>query len=195
MAKLLFIQYLYNLSDVKVIEEATYNLVWLWFLGLNPEDKLPDPSLLAKFRTQHLSEYSLVDIITEIIRQCVEKGLVKGNGISIDATHINTNTGKLVPERIMTHLAKRIFKAIEEDLGKLPSEIDPNIPDWTKETNHKKAKKMMRGYLEKTMEQAESLAGDKTHQALTEAKEVLSDERFILQKGIRSLVDKDVRAR
>ena len=27
MAKLLFLEYLYNLSDVRVIEEATYNLV------------------------------------------------------------------------------------------------------------------------------------------------------------------------
>ena len=52
MMKLLFLQYVYNLSDVKVIEEANCNLAFLWFLGLNPEDKLPDPSLLAKFRTQ-----------------------------------------------------------------------------------------------------------------------------------------------
>lgn len=49
MAKLLFLQYLYNLSDVKLIEEATFNLVWLWFLGLTPEDQLPDPSLLLNF--------------------------------------------------------------------------------------------------------------------------------------------------
>ena len=41
MLKLLFLQYLYNLSDAKVIEEASYNLAFLWFLGLNPEDSLP----------------------------------------------------------------------------------------------------------------------------------------------------------
>ena len=31
MMKLLFLQYLYNLSDVKVIEEASVNLAFLWF--------------------------------------------------------------------------------------------------------------------------------------------------------------------
>ncbi len=36
MMKLLFLQYIYNLSDVKVIEEANCNLAFLWFLGLNP---------------------------------------------------------------------------------------------------------------------------------------------------------------
>ena len=97
MAKLLFLQYLYDLSDVKVIEEATYNLVWLRFLGLNPEDQLPDPSLLAKFRTQRLSEYNLDDIITGIVRHCVEKGIIKSSSLSIDATHIKANTGKLIP--------------------------------------------------------------------------------------------------
>lgn len=193
MAKLLFLQYLYDLSDVKVIEEATYNLVWLWFLGLNPEDQLPEPSLLAKFRTQRLSEYSLDDIITEIVRQCVEKGIVKGSGISIDATHVKANTNKLVPERIMKHLAKRIFSALEKDLGKIPDEIDTQIPDWAKMTDHKAAKQMMKEYLEKVMAEATPLAGDEARKAIEESEEILSDERFILQKGIRSLVDKDAR--
>ena len=193
MAKLLFLQYLYNLSDVKVIEEATFNLVWLWFLGLNPEDQLPDPSLLAKFRTQRLKEYSLDDIITEIVRQCVEKGLIKGDGISIDATHIKANTGKLIPERIMKHLAKRIFKALKEDLGEIPSQIDTDIPDWSKIQDHKEAKQVMKQYLKRVIEQAEPLAGHTTRKAIEESKEILSDERFMLQKGIRSLVDKDAR--
>ena len=52
MAKLCMLERLYDLSDVKVIDEANCNLAYLWFLGLNPDDALPDPSLLAKFRTQ-----------------------------------------------------------------------------------------------------------------------------------------------
>ena len=50
MMKLLFLEYIYSLSDVKVIEEANLNLAFMFFLGLNPEEALPDPSLLAKFR-------------------------------------------------------------------------------------------------------------------------------------------------
>lgn len=193
MLKLLFLQYLHDLSDVKVIEQATFNLVWLWFLGLNPEDTLPDPSLLAKFRTQRLKEYNLDDIITEIVRQCVEQGLIKGSGISIDTTHTQANTGKLIPERIMEHLARRIFKALKEDLGEVPETIDTSIPKWDKIEKHEHAKQVMKQYLEQVMEQAAPFAKDRTNQAIAEAKEVLSDERFLLQKGIRSLVDKDAR--
>lgn len=49
MVKLLVLQYLYNLSDKRVMEDASLNLAYMYFLGLNPEDDLPHPSLLAKF--------------------------------------------------------------------------------------------------------------------------------------------------
>lgn len=52
MCKLLFLQHLYNLSDERVIEEGNLNLAYMYFLGINPEDSLPDKSLLAKFYWQ-----------------------------------------------------------------------------------------------------------------------------------------------
>lgn len=63
MAKLLFLEYIYDLSDVKVIERGNCDLAFLWFLGLNPEEELPDSSLLAKFRAQRLNETTLDDIL------------------------------------------------------------------------------------------------------------------------------------
>ena len=51
MVKLLVLQYLYNLSDVRVIEDASLNLAYMYFLEINPEEELPHPSLLAKFRS------------------------------------------------------------------------------------------------------------------------------------------------
>lgn len=84
----------------------------MWFLGINPEEDLPESSLLAKFRKQRLGETKLDEIIKEIVRQCVENGLIKGTGISVDATHMSANTIKKVPERIMKHLAKKIINSV-----------------------------------------------------------------------------------
>lgn len=97
MCKLLFLQHLYNHSDEEVILEARLNLAYMYFIGINPEDTLPDKSLLSKFRTHRLGESTLDEIITEIVRQCVEKGILKGNSVSIDATHIEANTKKENP--------------------------------------------------------------------------------------------------
>ena len=193
MMKLLFLEYIYNLSDVKVIEEASYNLAFLWFLGLNPEDKLPDASLLAKFRTQRMKDITLDDVMSEIVRQCIEQGLIKGDGLTVDTTHIEANCTKKVPERIMKLLAKRIFKGLEKDNGYVPVTVDTDIPNYEAIENHQEAKATMKEYLETVMEQAEEYAGKSTQYAIKEAKEVLSDERFILQKGLRSLSDKDAR--
>lgn len=197
MAKLLILQYLYNLSDTKVIEETSLNLAYMWFIGINPDEDLPDPSLLAKFRTQRLKDTSVDDIIKEVVHQCVENNLIKGSGLSIDTTHTAANTAKLVPERIMKHLAKKILKKVEEELGEMPPEINASIPDYKAIEDHKAAKETMKTYLEDMMEEVENKADistmPETAAIIAEAKEVLSDEKFILQKGVRSLVDKDAR--
>lgn len=193
MAKLLFLEHIYDLSDVKIIERGNYDLAFLWFLGLNPEEELPDPSLLAKFRTQRLQETTLDDILSEIIRQCVEKGIIKGNSLSVDTTHILANTTKKVPERVMKHLAKRIFKGLQKDIGFIPEDISTELPDYKQIENHLEAKVVMKAALETVMEAASPYAGEKTEAAIEEAKEILSDEKFLLQKGVRSLSDKDAR--
>ncbi len=194
MAKLCILERLYNLSDVKVIEEANCNLAYLWFLGLNPDDPLPDPSLLAKFRTQRLKDISLDEILSEIVRQCVDKGIIKGTTLSVDSTHTEANCKKQVPERIMKHLAAKIFAGLEADHdGQLPSGIDTNIPDYKGIEDHQEAKRTMKEYLEKTMEAAEPHAGEVTKGIIEEVKDVLSDEKFMLQKGLRSLADPDAR--
>lgn len=197
MSKLLILQYLYNLSDVQVIEDTGINLAYMWFIGANPEDDLPDPSLLAKFRTQRLKETTLDDIIKEVVRQCVEKGIIKGTGMSVDCTHTEANTGKLVPERIMKRLAKKILKNVEEEKGMLPNNIDSNIPNYKEIEDPKQAKETMKNYLKKLIADTEATVESKedsnTQKVLDKAKEILSDPKFIEQKGIRSLVDEDAR--
>ena len=193
MMKLNMLEYLYNLSDERVIEEASYNLAYKWFLGLNPEEKLPNPSLLSKFRTQRLKEATLDEVMSEIVRQCVEKGILKGVGLTIDATHIEANCVKKVPERIMKHLAKRIFKGLEKDEGSIPEGINTDIPDYTQIEDNIEAKETMKTYLTEVIEQAKKHGGEATEKAIDEAEKVLSDEKFILQKGQRSLSDPDAR--
>jgi transposase len=197
MAKLLILQYLYNHSDVNVIKETQINLAYMWFIGINPEDDLPDPSLLAKFRTQRLQDTTLDDIIEEIVKQCVDKGIIKGTGISFDSTHTEANTGKLVPERVMKHLAKKILKNVEEETGIIPAIINKDIPNYKEIEDPKQAKETMKNYLEKLIDDTEAVVENtdnvKTQKALDQAKNILSDPKFIEQKGVRSLVDEDAR--
>jgi transposase len=191
MMRIQFLKYLYTISDEQLLQDLTVNLAYKWFVGLNPEDPLPEKSLLTKFRTQRLKDISLDTIITEIIRQCVEKGIIKSsNGIVIDTTHIEANTIKKVPERIMKQLAKNIFKAKGQE--------EYAIPDYTQIEDHAEAKQVMKDYLEDLIERVkEETPAEETSEAIIqateEAQEILASDLFIEQKGIRSLVDKDAR--
>lgn len=195
MCKLLFLQHLYNLSDEKVKEEASLNLAYMYFIGINPEDSLPDKSLLSKFRTQRLGQSTLDEITTEIVRQCVVKGIVEGKSVSIDATHIEANTIKKTPERLMKHLGRKIIKTYGEETSQDLEGI-PEVPDYKEITDHKEAKAAMKEYLEIVIDQAErniSTNEQKTAEVIKQAKDILNDPKFINQKGIRSLIDVDAR--
>jgi len=62
-----------------MIEATSLNLAHMYSLGTNLENNLQEPSLLAKFRVHRLRENTLDEINTEIIRQCVEKGIINNN--------------------------------------------------------------------------------------------------------------------
>ena len=182
MVRILVLQHLYNLSDERVIEDLHVNLAYMWFIGINPDDELPDGSLLSKFRTLHLGDTTLDDILTEIVRQCIAKGIIKeSSGISLDTTHIEANTIKKVPERIMKQLAKKIFKA--EGIE------DRDIPDYKSIEDHNEAKQVMKDFLEDVIDNAT----EKSSEEVAEAREVLESDLFIEQRGIRSLTDKEAR--
>jgi len=182
MVRILVLQHLYNLSDERVLEDLQVNLAYMWFIGINPDDELPDASLLSKFRTLHLDDATLDDILTEIVCQCISKGIIKENsGISLDSTHIEANTVKKIPERIMKQLAKKIFKA--EGIE------DAEIPDYKGIEDHNEAKQVMKEFLEETI----SKSTEKSSKEAAEAREVLDSDLFIEQRGIRSLTDKEAR--
>ncbi len=184
MMRILILQYLYNLSDERVIEELAVNIAYMWFIGINPDDPLPDPSLLSKFRTTRLKDICLDEIITEIVRQCIQKGIISDTaGISIDATHIEANTIRKMPERMMKQLARKIFNATGQE--------EYEIPDYTQIENPKEAKQVMKDYLEEVIRDNENKSNAEAE--IKEAKEILESPLFIEQKGIRSLVDKDAR--
>ena len=195
MCKLLFLQHIYNLSDEKVIEEASFNLTHLYFLDINPEDSLPERSLLSKFRKLKLGEQMLDEIIIEIVTQCVKKGILNDISVSIDSTHVEANTIKKTPERLMKHLARNIIQTYKEET-KEELESLPEVPAYKEISDHKQAKQVMKNYLETVIETVEKNATThtpETKQMIEKAKEILDEPKFMNQTGIRSLIDEDAR--
>jgi transposase len=75
MFKLMFLKKLYDLSDVRLISQAQTDMAYKYFLNLDPEDEMVDPSLMTKFRKTRITEDILEEMLKETIRQAIEKGI------------------------------------------------------------------------------------------------------------------------
>ena len=196
MIRIGILQRMYNLSDEAVINEIAVNRAYEFFCHISPMEELPHASTLCKFRKMRLDENTMDDIMTEIVRQMIEKGIINKNSGSIfDSTHVLANTKRKLPERLMEQMAKNIIRETAEKEGLSQQETEDIVkekaaefPKWEEEDDHLKAKNDMKEALEEVISEA-----DPNLESVKEAKEVLESEQFIEQKGIRSLQDKDAR--
>ena len=52
-----------------MIEETSVNLAYMWFVGINPEEKLPGASLLAKFGHNDLKILVSMTFVSLLMRK------------------------------------------------------------------------------------------------------------------------------
>jgi transposase len=112
MFKILFLKRMYDLSDQTLIDELGYNMSYKYFIGLAPEDSTIDSSLLTKFRKTRITEDILEDMLTETIRQAIEKGLIKSNAIIVDSTHSYSKSNFETPTQMLRKMSKSLRKEI-----------------------------------------------------------------------------------
>ena len=82
------VEYIENLSDVKVVERISEMPVLKWFVGLASQDKIPDDTTISKFRTQRMGEFKFKEAFYNIVNQIKDMGLIDGQVQSQDATHV-----------------------------------------------------------------------------------------------------------
>jgi IS5 family transposase len=87
MFKILFLQFLYDVSDRRIEEEVNFNLVLKWFVGLAIDESPPDSSSLTRFRDR-LGEERFAQIFNQIVELAREKGLVSDRLSIVDSTDV-----------------------------------------------------------------------------------------------------------
>lgn len=89
--KMALLGYLYGItSERRLVEEIALNLAYRWFLGYDLDEAIPDHSVLSKARAR-FGPTVYLRFFTEIIRQCEQAGLVRGNVLYVDSTLIQAD--------------------------------------------------------------------------------------------------------
>lgn len=63
MFKYLLLKTIYTVSDVDVVERSMYDMSFKYFLDMNPEDEVINPSSLTKFRKLRLKDTDLLNLL------------------------------------------------------------------------------------------------------------------------------------
>lgn len=93
LLRMLLIGYLYGISsERRLCEEVKMHIGYRWFVGLSLEEKIPDHSTFSKNRHERFSENDIFqEIFDEIVKQCIQKGLLTGKHLTVDSTYIQAN--------------------------------------------------------------------------------------------------------
>jgi IS5 family transposase len=114
MLRLCLLQYLYGDSDRQVVDNARLNLAYKYFLGLAVDSEVPDYTTISYFRAQRLGEEKFRAVLEQIVRQCIDKGLVKGKRQIIDSTPVIANISPSSLTGLVRKCRENVLKTIEK---------------------------------------------------------------------------------
>jgi transposase len=110
LLKLEFLQFHYNLSDRRVIDQARCNMAFRYFLDLSLHSGLPHPTSLSHFR-ERLGVDKHQAVFEDIVAQARECGLVKDRLRLKDATHVLANIAIPSTIRLVSQIREKLLIA------------------------------------------------------------------------------------
>lgn len=157
MLKICLLQFLYNLSDPKVVKRVQTDIAFRWFLGLSLDDEVPDDTTICHFRTNRMGEENFDEFFNEIVRKCIEKDIVKSKRYLIDTTDVAANVNYPSDKKLICDAFRKVIREMrkfnetfaEQQLVQFENEI---------EEEYKKDEKVsVRRYLQIAQKYAEYL--------------------------------------
>ncbi len=160
LLRMLFLSYLYNISERQIEERVTFDLTFKYFVGLGVDEKAPDHSTLTYFKERLLlggGKSAFDELLREILKQAQNKGIQFGSIQIIDATHTTAD--------VNTDKDKQRKKGGKKDKdGNSQTPTSPRDPDAAWGVKHvKEVKNIETGKMEK---QKECFHGYKSHTSM-----------------------------
>jgi len=149
LLRMLFVAYLYDISERQTEETVNFNLPIKYFVGLGVDEKGPDHSTLTYFKERLLAggATTLDEIFTELIIQTKRLGVSFGEIQILDATHTDADMN------------------IDRDNGRKKKQKESVDPDARWGVKHSRKVKDDQGNIHN---QKQCFLGYKTHASLNE---------------------------
>lgn len=94
LMKMMLLLILFNVrSERELMATIPLRLDWIWFLGYDIDDKIPNHSVLSKAR-KRWGEETFRQVFEKVVMQAVKSGLVDGEKLFVDASLVEANASK-----------------------------------------------------------------------------------------------------
>jgi transposase len=88
------VQVLYSVrSERQLMEQLDYNLLFRWFVGLNMDDPVWDPTVFTKNRQRLLDGEVATAFLEQVVEQARRRGLLSGEHFTVDGTLLEAWAG------------------------------------------------------------------------------------------------------
>ena len=142
LLRILLIGYLYGVtSERKLIEELRMHLAWRWFTGLSFDQEVPHHSTFSKNRHGRFQESKVFEeLFEQIVRLCVQCGLVTGDHLSVDGSFIQaaaSNSSRIPREHLseVAHVKKNVREYLDDLERGNPTGPEPHQQDKVSTTD------------------------------------------------------------
>jgi len=127
LLRLLLLGYLYGItSERRLLEEVKMHLAYRWFTRLDFEQEIPDHSTFSKNRHGRFRQSGVFrEVFEEIVRRCLQAGLVEGKNLAVDGTMVAANASRQsrVPRERLQEAAQ-VSQTVQEYLTEL-EQVNP----------------------------------------------------------------------
>ncbi len=122
LLRLLLVGYLYGItSERRLMDEVRMNLAYRWFTRLDFSQEIPDHSTFSKNRHGRFRQSGVFrQVFEEIVRRCLEAGLVEGRNLTVDGTLVGANASQRsrVPREQLAEAAQ-LSRTVQQYLTEL----------------------------------------------------------------------------
>jgi len=122
--KLMLLLVFYNVrSERELMATLPERLDWLWFIGFDLDDHIPDHSVLSKARSRW-GPAAFQHFFERIVCQCVAAGLVDGAKIFMDSSLIQADAANnsIIEISSLKSQLNRHYRELEARLAELPAD-------------------------------------------------------------------------
>jgi len=110
-------------SERELMRIIPERLDYLWFLGYQLDDQIPNHSVLSKARKRWGKDV-FVSLFSRVVQQCVEAGLVAGSKVHVDASLVDANASLRSVKPLDAATLSAIERTAREQVQKLDEQED-----------------------------------------------------------------------